>query len=590
MKKSMLTFLVAIALLLSLCACGQNPAASADADSATAAEPSAVAPAQSPSEPNTEETHTAAVTAPTGTYNGLMDEGVEAYLGVRYAAPAELFKAPQPVTTTSSDEISATAFGPSCLQPVDSAMEPSLYELSSDCLTLNIWTKDHETKGKPVMLFIHGGSFVSGGTNDATLYGDNFIRNLPDGEDAVMITINHRLGILGQLDLSMLEGYTDEYADCNNLWILDAIQALKWVNENIDAFGGDPANVTIFGQSSGGMLCYYLTTVAEARQYFQKVIVESGTPFFGLQDHESYQKNCAAIFETLGVSSVDELVALTDEQIMEQMPFVTYVNATAAPRYIDGRVVPLTWWDDFQAGCAKDITLMIGATNGEVDFNAFDAEKYPGMVSADVTLGKLVNHYAPAGTPVYGVLPTQDVIDSMMETMPDDPNTRAIQIYTYFTHEHSDRLICDAQSQYATVYNYSFDWLPDASAITENLQGAIFTPTGRAPHCSELPLIFDTVEDGYTYLARWWLGAKADAVTDKYDADKIPEKLCEQMRMTWYTFAKTGDPNNETIPQWDAYTTESHETMAINTEWEAQTNPLAEDHALAAGIRPLNEK
>ena len=118
----MLTFLVAIALLLSLCACGQNPAASADADSATAAEPSAVAPAQSPSEPNMEETHTAAVTAPTGTYNGLMDEGVEAYLGVRYAAPAELFKAPQPVTTTSSDEISATAFGPSCLQPVDSTM------------------------------------------------------------------------------------------------------------------------------------------------------------------------------------------------------------------------------------------------------------------------------------------------------------------------------------------------------------------------------------------------------------------------------------------------------------------------------------
>lgn len=536
--------------------------------------------------------HEARVQAPTGTYEGSMDNGVEAYLGVRYAAPIEPFKAPKDVTTSTGDVIEAKAFGPSCLQAVDPTMEPSLGELSSDCLTLNIWTKDHSTSGKPVMLFIHGGSFVSGGSNDSSMFGDNFIRNLADGEDAVMITANHRLGLLGQIDMSLLEGYTDEYADCNSLWILDVIQALKWVNENIEAFGGDPKNVTIFGQSSGGMLCYYLSTVPEARQYFQKVIVESGAPFYGLTSKESYQANCRSAFEELGVTTVEELISLTDEEIQDKIALVTYVSSDLAPRYIDGRVVPLTWWDDFMDGCAKDIKFMIGSTNGEVDFSIIDSENYPNFIDKDSIFTKLYNRYAAFGKPNYAVDPNgcRDVIDSLMATEADDPDTRAAIIFNYFCHDIGNSLICEAQSKYNDTYFYRFDWTPDASAITSGLENAAFSPLGRSPHCAELPVVFDTCEDGYTYLAKWWLGKLGEYVTDKYDMSENPDELIAQTQAAWYSFAKTGDPNNSLIPEWSPYTSENRNVMKINSTWEETDNLYGSDTQLLLSIRPYGEK
>ena len=550
-----------------LSACSQQPTSETEPETEIAPEPE---PEPTP-EPAA---HEAVVEAATGTYQGFLDDGIEAYLGIRFADPIEPFKAPQPPSTTTADIIEAKEFAPACLQPEDPTMEPSLRPMSSDCLMLNIWTKDHSATGKPVMVFFHGGSYVSGGTNDATMLGDNFVRNLPEGEDVVMVTATHRLGMLGQVDMSLLEGYTEEYADCNSLWALDAIQCLRWINENISAFGGDPKNVTVFGQSSGGMLAYHLCTVPEARKYFNRIIDESGSPFYGLQDKAAYQANCQAAFDELGVKTVEDLVNLTDDQIMEKIVFIDYVSASMSPRYIDGRVVPEDWWEQFEAGCAKDISIMIGFTNGEVDFSCVDGENYPNLLPAEAILDKLVAHYEPMGSPKYALNPLADksILDKMMALGTDDPDVQAARVMGTFCIEIGAKAICDAQSKYGDVYQYSFNWQPDAAAITEGLEDATFAPTGRAPHCSELPIVFDTVEDGYTYLAKWWLGSRAEFVTEKYDTSKVPTDLVKQMQATWYAFAKTGNPNNDLIPTWSSYKPETRDTMAIDENWELVQN------------------
>ena len=144
------------------------------------------------------------VKAPTGTYSGNINDGVQEYLGIRYAAPAERWKAPTDVTTTTEDEIDATEWGPCCTQPYNEVEIASQGELSEDCLNLNIWTKDIETKDKPVMVFIHGGGFMNGGSHDPMYEGDTMVRNLPEGEDMVFVSINYRTNMFGSIDLTQL--------------------------------------------------------------------------------------------------------------------------------------------------------------------------------------------------------------------------------------------------------------------------------------------------------------------------------------------------------------------------------------------------
>lgn len=217
-------------------------------------------------------------TAPTGTYEGVSNDGIQEFFGIRYAAPVERWKPATDVTTTSDDQIDATKWGPCCTQPYNEVEIASQGELSEDDLNLNIWTKDVATTDKPVFVYIHGGAFINGGSHDPMYEGENFIKNVPEGEDAVFVSINYRTNIFGNIYLNDLEGYTDEYKYAPNLFLLDQIQALKWISENIEGFGGDPGNVTVCGQSCGGMSISYMLAMEDATQYFQKAIIESGAP------------------------------------------------------------------------------------------------------------------------------------------------------------------------------------------------------------------------------------------------------------------------------------------------------------------------
>ena len=540
----------------------------------------------------TNKTHETRVVAKTGTYIGNHDGAVESYLGIRYAAPVENFKPPRDVLTTSNDLIDASKFGPAGLQPYDDAILPSQGEISSDCLNLNIWTKNTATAGKPVMLFIHGGGFVSGGGSDSPSNGRNFVADLPHGEDVVMITISYRLGLLGAIDMSLLDGFSDEYAYCNNIWMLDIIQSLKWVNENIASFGGDPGNVTIFGQSAGGMACVYLCTIESARKYFRKAIVHSGAPFFGLRDQAMYSENSKRAFEILGVTSVKELVSLSDDDFMNHIKRCTYEIDLLA-RYVDGLVIPMTWWDDFKNGAAKEIVIMLGATSGEVDFRVYDDTNPDFNVrSAKEILTGTVSRFATLGYPKYAVSPVgnEAIIEKFMSL---DPNSseRAATLCDHFNHDIGYRHIAEQQSKFGDVYMYRFCWLPDIHSVSYGLvEHAAFSPFGRSPHCADLPILFDTCESSLPFLAKWWAGQVKENIRDTYDISNVPKRMIRQMQTAWYAFAKTGSPNNVLIPQWDVYSGERKNTMIIDEKWLQVDDPLKDDLDILGSIRPNGEK
>ncbi len=229
-----------------------------------------------------------------------------------------------------------------------------------DCLFLNIWTKDSEVKDKPVIVWIHGGSNVWGGGTDPMYDGSIFVRNLPEGEDCVFVSINYRLSFLGGIDMSLLDGYTDEYSEAVNLRHLDRIQVLKWVNENIDAWGGNADNVTVVGQSSGAMAVQCLMIDEKANCYFNRGIEASGVMCEVAASDDEFQEMSEAVYDILGVNTVEELTSLSDTEIADKM---TEINEAAygmsGAIYADGEIISKTWFDDLKNGAAKDIDLMI---------------------------------------------------------------------------------------------------------------------------------------------------------------------------------------------------------------------------------------
>lgn len=528
------------------------------------------------------------VKAPTGTYSGNINDGVQEYLGIRYAAPAERWKAPTDVTTTTEDEIDATEWGPCCTQPYNEVEIASQGELSEDCLNLNIWTKDIETKDKPVMVFIHGGGFMNGGSHDPMYEGDTMVRNLPEGEDMVFVSINYRTNMFGSIDLTQLEGYTDEYYDSINLWILDQIQALKWVNENIEAFGGDADNVTVTGQSCGGMSISYMLTKPEATQYFNKAIIESGAPFTAGVSKEKKQENAQMIFDTIGVETLDELLAISDEEINEKyLEKIFNEMGGIAQIYADGKIIPENWWDDIREGSAKDIKVMMGSTSGENDWIAIDYENFPEPVTDPEAVWEhigavseskggtdtkyLINPVDSEGNPSFD-------LEAYLATEDDDVKAMA-DIDNQVSYVQGAEYMAEALSQYTDTYLYYWTYAPDPGSVieycAENDIAPEVSPYGRPLHSMDLLFAFGTMEDGYLEISG--------------DPEKLPENISPMAQAAWYSFVKTGDPNNNQIPKWDKYDISDRTTMVMGEEWSAEKDPRKAQRE-AFTCRPQGEK
>ena len=236
----------------------------------------------------------------------------------------------------------------------------SFYPQSEACLYLNVWKAADQSAKKPVMVWIHGGAFEIGSTVEPREEGTNFIQENPD---VILVSVEYRLGVFGFFHLSHLPDGGD-YPDAQNLGLLDQVMALKWVHENIAAFGGDPDNVTIFGESAGGASVTLLPLIDGAQQYFRRVIGESGTPVFTRSTEEA--KACTnEVMEMLGCKTVADLQKVDVEKLLYEAGIALNLR-TWAER--DGRIVPLNPYAAYEDGAAKDVDLLQGCNKDEMGY------------------------------------------------------------------------------------------------------------------------------------------------------------------------------------------------------------------------------
>ena len=298
-----------------------------------------------------------------GTFVGRADGEISVFKGIPFAKPpvGELrWKRPAPV---DEDEGVYQAYynGKSPIQTEWHTERASYYPQGEDCLYLNIWlNRSSVKKKKPVMVFLHGGSYGWGGTADPLYDGANFVRLNPD---IIMVTVGYRTGLMGFVDLSHLEGGED-FPDAPNLGLLDQIEALRWVQKNISAFGGNPLNVTVFGESAGGGSVSLLPIIPEAKGLFRRVIAESGSVALTFSKKQCFDFTRRLIAQS-GTKRMSDLMAMSERQLMlinEELN--SYNNFPMR----DGRLIPLEPYKSYESGMTADIDILIGTNADEINY------------------------------------------------------------------------------------------------------------------------------------------------------------------------------------------------------------------------------
>lgn len=302
-----------------------------------------------------------------GQMKGMREENVSVWKGVPYAKPPidDLrFRAPHPVDPWTG-VYDATAFGPAALQPEDpmmSMLEGEHAAMSEDCLYLNIWSPAADEKRRPVMVWIHGGAFMNGSGSSALYDGSSFAAN----GDVVVVTFNYRLGIFGFLYLD-----DETYAEAGNAGILDQVAALKWVKENIASFGGDPDQVTVFGESAGAMSIGILLAIPIAQGLFQQAILQSGAARNVLQP-ETASRRAASFLNKLGLETND-LSALQEIPAAQMLEAAKDIPPMALGPVLDGRVIPEHPETLLAKNAHKNVSVLIGTNKDEYRlFTLFD--------------------------------------------------------------------------------------------------------------------------------------------------------------------------------------------------------------------------
>ena len=465
-----------------------------------------------------------------GRVRGATLRGVNIFRGIPYGGPTEgpaRFlppSKPKPWTEVRDGTIT----GPRCVQgegnifldPVIGEYfgggRPDRVELarqtdSENCLVLNVLTPELQGR-RPVMVYIHGGGYTSG-SGLLSLYGDG----LPREQDVVLVGINHRLNVFGYLYLG---GLSEKYR-IGNAGQLDLIAALEWVRENIAGFGGDPNNVTIFGESGGGAKISTLMAMPAAKGLFHKAIVESGSSL-RVGDAESATARAKTLLEKLGltVDQVDELQQIPAEKLL----------AAAAERgmgggpVVDSISIPRQTWDPEAPALSADIPMIIGNCKHESSLFSLQNQE---LFSLDET--GLRDRIIKAGIPE-GM--AAKLLAQYHESHPDDTPT---DLYFRISTDRGARWNATRQAELkleqgkASVFLYYFAW---------------DTPLGdgkiKAFHTAELPLVMRLV--------------------------KFPEseQLSRQLSGAWAAFARTGDPNHSGLPAWPAYNSSERPTMIFD--------------------------
>lgn len=491
-----------------------------------------------------------------GAVRGSIVDGVHVFKGIPYAAPPVgpyRLQPPQPVTPWSGVR-DAISFGPKPPQPLYppdvSAILPELASSGDDCLNLNIWTPDLGQARFPVMVWFPGSAFQYG-TGATTYYdGRHFAR---DG--VVCVTINYRVGPEGFLCLGERDGNA-------NRALLDQIAALQWVQENIAPFGGDPGNVTVFGESGGAMSLGILLSMPRAKGLFRRAICQSGAahPVISVA---TAQRVGAILAEKLGVAAtrealakvpiereVEAQIALSEELFAHPDPerwgAEVAVSMTPWQPVLDGDVIPARPIDGIVAGAGADIDVLVGTNRDE--WRLFLASS--GMIDQ-------VTDEALAGTVAAYGLPVEATLAGYRALKPGaSPGDLLAALQGDWWVRIPALRMADARAAYATslasTYMYEFAWR------TPQFNGQL-----GACHALEIPFVFDTLGYG----------------TQTLCGNEPPQRLADTMHAAWVAFATSGDPG------WPKYDSHRRATMRFDTTSAVVDNPLAAERMLWEGVR-----
>ncbi len=457
-----------------------------------------------------------------GLVSGIMQEGTMAWLGIPYAK-VERFMPPQPVKKWKSVR-KCDKWGPMTMQQQNRPMTEE--QMSENCCVLNVWTTDVKAR-KPVMFWLHGGGFDSG-----TSEWDPGMCLAK--KDVVVVSINHRLNILGFLDLSTCG---KKYKYSGNVGMLDAVQALEWVRDNIAKFGGDPDNVTIFGESGGGGKVGTLMCMPKAKGLFHKAIIMSGTIL---------NVNTKAMTEELGEAVLKELGI--DKKHVDKLNSVSYNDLYAAGQRAMAASIgtrrpgtPMMWGfgptpdgevllqQPFQpafASISDDIPLMIGTT-----FNELQRSRYSQKVSFDQARTELQRTFGDE---------TDAYISAFMETYPDKTLGRLPQdlLCIDWLFRPKTLITTDAIGGKRKADTYVYMYTVDESDNRGDKGSA---------HGSELKYCFDVLHHYTNQLSQSCIESNKQWATLLSDV--------------WAKFAHDGNPNSAALPDWHPYTQENGELL-----------------------------
>lgn len=470
-----------------------------------------------------------------GEVEGKTEDGIQKYFGVPFAKPpvGELRFAPPQPTEPWEDVLTCTEYKNSAVQTEQAQKEGLTY--GEDCLYLNIWAPEKGEK-LPVYVFIHGGAYVSGSPSDPLYDGTAFAK---DG--IIQVNVTYRMNALGFMASEELE---EEYGSSGNMGTLDQIAALEWVQENIAAFGGDPQNVTIGGESAGAFSVSNLIESPLAEGLFKRAIMESGNllgqsiimPLATGEKEQAYDLG-ERFMEEVGASTLKDLRSMDAQEIAEASLFS--MNVIEPYPYcfwpiFDGKVIPKDPYTAAIKGNINDVDILAG----------FNTDEGEGFVPEGVTEQQYIDYVRS----IFG-----EKADAVLERFPVDaehtPTDRARNIFKTGLRVGMEIFADALSSRGKNVYYYNYDYIPQSMA--EKGQGAI--------HALELRFVFQQPPD--------------DSQESKKMADSIHTR--------WANFIKTGNPNKgeDVDVEWLKYTPEEKETLILDKDTRMAELPEREDEA-----------
>jgi len=500
---------------------------------------------------------TAAVQTAAGRLRGVVRFGVNQFWGVPYAAStagANRFMPPAALAAWSGVRDSVQVGNRSPQDPDGPISEVFALDrqepMGEDCLNLNVFTPGLGGGNRPVMVWLHGGGFAGGSGNWLLYEGTNLARK----EDVVVVSVTHRLNLFGFLHLADLGG-GEKWANASNVGMQDIVAALGWIKENIAALGGNPGNVTVFGQSGGGSKVTTLMAMPSAKGLIHRAIAMSGAQVRGAT-RENATRATEQYLGTLGLkpNQLDRLQQLPWQQLQQVFYREPRIQGLAGGPVVDGRSLPRDQWSPDAPAVSADVPLMMGSTETE---DAWSDPPPPLQMSDEEMLTRVRRIVRDDEAKA------KDLVALYRKTHPGITNT---DVWLIMNADNTRRANAQLLSELKTAqgkapaYLYFFNW-----------RSPVHKGQMKAYHTLDIPFALYNIDQA---------ASMTGAMQERY-------ALAHRMSAAFAAFARSGSPNHADLPNWPAFSTRTYPTMVFGNECKVVNDPNREERLALKAIREL---